>query len=213
MGARLPKQFLLMGHKSILETTIARFHTFPFISEIVVVVPPSHVERVRRLLQRHAYAKVSVVVPGGHERQDSVWYGLNAFTVQPDEVLVHDAVRPFVDRSLVESVVRAARRYGAAVVGTPIKDTVKIEGRPGYYTRTIPRERLWAVQTPQGFRFDLLMRAHRVARKTRFLGTDDASLVERRGIRVRIVEGKRTNIKITTPDDLVHARILQNSGL
>jgi 2-C-methyl-D-erythritol 4-phosphate cytidylyltransferase len=208
-GGRLPKQFQLMGRRSILELTIRRFHSFSFIHEIVVVVPGDHVGRVRDMIRRRRFSRVTAVVPGGRERQHSVWEGLNAFSRRPDQVLVHDAVRPFVDRSSVEAVVRAARRYGAAVVGTRVKDTVKFEGRPGYYTRTLPRERLWAVQTPQGFDFGLLMRAYRAARKKRFLGTDDASLVEHQGVNVRIVKGNDNNMKITTSRDLVLARILQ----
>jgi 2-C-methyl-D-erythritol 4-phosphate cytidylyltransferase len=208
-GGRLPKQFQLMGRRSVLESTIRRFHSFPFIHEIVVVVPADHVGRVRDLMRRRRFSRVTAVVPGGRARQNSVWQGLNAFSQQPDEVLVHDAVRPFVDRPSVEAVVKAARRYGAAVVGTHVKDTVKFEGRPGYYTRTLARERLWAVQTPQGFKFELLMSAYRAARKNRFVGTDDASLVERRGLQVRIVEGNDKNMKITTPRDLKLARILQ----
>jgi len=213
MGGKLPKQFLLMGRRSVLETTIARFQAFPFVREIVLAVPPLYVQRVRDRLRRRGFAKVTTVVAGGRDRQESVWQGLNAFVRRPDVVLVHDAVRPFVDRSLVDSVVTASRRYGAAVVGTRVRDTVKIEGRPGYYTKTLPRERLWTVQTPQGFRFDLLMKAHRAARESGFLGTDEASLVERIGVQVRIVEGRETNIKITTPGDLILARILQKSGV
>jgi len=125
-------------------------------------------------------------------------------------VLVHDAVRPFVDRSVIRAVIGAVRRHRAAVVGVRVKDTIKVESgeSPGFYARTIARGGLWAVQTPQGFRYDLLLRAHQEAHRAGFLGTDDASLVERLGIPVRIVPGNERNIKITTPADRKLAEFL-----
>ena len=117
--------------------------------------------------------------------------------------LVHDAVRPLVGRETIMSVIHAAVRYGAAAAGVPVKDTIKVEspGHPGFYARTLRREELWAVQTPQGFMFPLLWEAHRKVRSSGFIGTDDASLVERIGTPVRIVRGAESNVKITTPDD------------
>jgi 2-C-methyl-D-erythritol 4-phosphate cytidylyltransferase len=135
-----------------------------------------------------------------------VWNGLHAFDILPDLVLVHDAVRPLIGREVNSRAIRQSLRHGAAVVCVRVKDTVKFETPRGYSTRTLARERLWAAQTPQAFAYHLILRAHRDARKGRFVGTDEASLVERLGVPVRIVEGEYTNIKITTPADLLAAR-------
>ncbi len=182
------------------------------VGEIVVVVPESERERTGRIVRLGRYSKVSAVVAGGKERQDSVWAGLSAFRRVPAVVLVHDGVRPFVGREVITGVIRGAARYRAAVVGTPVKDTVKLEGRPGFSTSTLSREKLWAVQTPQGFRYHLLVRAHALARKAGYLGTDEASLVERMGVPVRIIRGNERNLKITTRTDLEIARMFRRQG-
>jgi 2-C-methyl-D-erythritol 4-phosphate cytidylyltransferase len=202
----MPKQFLTLGGMSILERTLSCFHRHPLIGEIVIVAPRAYLARVRRIKKRGGYSKVTAVVSGASERQGSVWQGLNAFVRRPSVVLVHDAVRPFVDRSTVSRVVRAARQYGAAVVATPVRDTVKLEGKSRFFLKTLPREKLWAVQTPQGFRYHLIIAAHRGARMAGYLGTDEASLIERMGRPVRIIPGKERNMKITTVADLAIAR-------
>jgi len=207
MGGRLPKQFLSLGGKPIIAHTIAAFEAIQSVGEIVVVAPQDHVARAQRLCRMQGFKKVSCICEGGKERQDSVRIGLEAFARQPAIVLVHDAVRPLVSKRVIQSVIKGAIRHRAAVVGVRVKDTIKVEGRKGYYRATLDRSKLWAVQTPQGFRYNLLWESHLSARKSHYLGTDEASLVERLGIPVRIVEGDYTNIKITTLEDLKAARI------
>jgi 2-C-methyl-D-erythritol 4-phosphate cytidylyltransferase len=187
MGAKSPKQFLSIHGVSILERSIALFESLKMIQEIIVVVPSGY----RR----------SVLV-GGKERQDSVWNGVKGFVHPPDIVLVHDAVRPMVTRRVIGEVIREARIHGAAVAGVPVKDTIKVERQHGFFARTLDRTRLWSVQTPQGFGYEILLKAHKAARKSGFHGTDESSLVERLGIKVRIVKGEYRNIKVTTTDDL-----------
>lgn len=206
-GGSTPKQFLRLGGIPVLQRTIAAFHAIPAVREIVVVVPPAHLRRTELLVRRAGFSKVSCVVPGGRERQDSVWNGLNAFTTAHAIVLVHDAVRPLVTRGIISGVMAAASRYGAAVVGTKVRDTIKVEKGRGFFAGTLDRSTLWAVQTPQGFRSHLLLQAHLQARRQRFLGTDEASLVERLGVPVRIVPGDERNLKITTRHDLKIARM------
>ena len=210
MGVGTPKQFLSLGGLPVLERTIAAFHSLRDIREIVLVVPADCMSRAVALVRRAGFTKVADVVEGGEERQASVFNGLKRCSLRSGLVLVHDAVRPLVGRQTIISVIRAAGRYGAAVAGVPVKDTIKTESqeRGGFYERTLRREGLWAVQTPQGFRFPLLWEAHRKARSSGFVGTDDASLVERMGAPVRIVRGTETNIKITTPDDRKLAEFL-----
>jgi 2-C-methyl-D-erythritol 4-phosphate cytidylyltransferase len=148
---------------------------------------------------------VLAVVPGGRERQESVWLGLQAVPAAAELVLVHDAVRPFVSAALVERVLAAARRVGAATCGMPVRETVK-RVRQSAVEATLDRDGLWLVQTPQAFRRDLLWEAHDKARRDGFAGTDDAVLVERLGVTVAMVQGLAQNLKITTPEDLQTAR-------
>jgi 2-C-methyl-D-erythritol 4-phosphate cytidylyltransferase len=205
MGGRLPKQFLAIGGGSILSATVRCFVSHPLVDLVVVAAPTAHLARARRLLQPLATRGRLSVVEGGAERQDSVWQGLLAVPEWAEIVLVHDAVRPFVTRSLIDDVVRATVEAGAAVCARPIAETVKrvVEG---HVQETLDRRGLWAVQTPQGFRADLLREAHDKARRDGVVGTDDAMLVERLGQPVRVVPGLGENVKITTPEDLRQAR-------
>lgn len=202
MGGSLPKQFLRIDGEPILLRSVRAFEGIAAVSQIIVAVPAAHVRRTHTLLRDGGCRKVTAVVEGGRERQDSVRIALEWMTGKPTVVLVHDAVRPLVSRSAILQVVNAAERWGAAVVGVRMKDTIKTEGRKGFFAATLPRKFLWAVQTPQGFQTHLIVKAHRLAHKAGFMGTDDASLVERLRIPVRIVEGSPRNIKITTKDDL-----------
>ena len=212
-GQKQPKQFLLLRNKPILQWTIGIFDALPIVHEIIVVAPTAHVARVRRLIARAGFRKVSSVIPGGAERQDSVRNGLSSFTRHPDIVLVHDAVRPLVGEKIIRSVIRAAGRFRAAAVGLPVKDTVKVEGKKGFSTKTLRRDSLWTVQTPQGFNYRLLLRAHKLAQGARFIGTDESSLVERLGVPVKIVPGDERNVKITTKEDLALAKLIMKPEL
>ncbi|MEK9136529.1 MAG: 2-C-methyl-D-erythritol 4-phosphate cytidylyltransferase [Bacteroidota bacterium] len=208
LGSRLPKQFLPLHGIPILQRTLAIFEDIPQVKEIVVASPAGYVPRVERLARRLECTKVSRIVAGGEERQESVWNALRAFSSAPDIVLVHDAVRPLVSKRVINAVIASASKYGAAVVGVKISETIKMEGKRGFYECTLDRKKLWAVQTPQGFRYGLLVKAHRSARRSRYKGTDEASLLERIGIPVRIVEGDRMNLKITTRHDFRLAEML-----
>jgi 2-C-methyl-D-erythritol 4-phosphate cytidylyltransferase len=209
LGRATPKQFLPLAGRPILARTVSVFDRLPEVTEIVIVAPRAFIQRTRRLVHRGRFSKVKAVVEGGYRRQESVRRGLHACKKKTGIVLVHDAVRPLVDKDTIAAVARTAERFGAAVVGVRVRDTIKVEGsRRGFFSHTLDRGRLWAVQTPQGFRFGLLMRAHEIARKDKFVGTDEASLVERLGKRVKIVPGVERNIKITTRADLRLAGVL-----
>jgi len=204
LGRRTPKQFLALGGAPILVATVRHFARHPRVSAIVVAAPAAHVERTRRILGRMRGAPVTVVVGGG-TRQESVGHGLAAVSADSALVIVHDAVRPFITRALIDAVLRAARATGAAICALPIAETVKRVGG-GLVQGTLDRSELVAVQTPQAFRADLLREAHDKARRDGFTGTDDAMLVERLGQSVRVVAGLAENVKITTPVDLRRAR-------
>jgi len=185
----------LIGH------TLERFDSSPIVSEIVLVLAEESVDRGRQLVADAGYRKVCNVVAGGRRRQDSVCNGLLALT-PCDYAMVHDGARPVVDETVLERAVRAAMEHGAAVAGVPVKDTIKRVG-PGQVIEDTPdRSRLWQAQTPQVFRYDLLLEAHRLG-KGDF--TDDAAMVESLGHAVHLYEGSYENLKVTTASDLVVA--------
>lgn len=203
----LSKQFLAIGGTPILLHTLRRFAAVPQITQIVVALRESEVEQFTPSLKKEAFAGRVRLVQGGDTRQESVSNALRHLRgPAPDDiVLVHDGVRPFADSALIESVIAAASKHGAAIAGTPAVDTVKQVDRTAdgaIVTSTIPRERVVLAQTPQGFRFSLLQQAFADALAIGFTGTDEASLVERLGAQVAVVMGSARNIKITTPADM-----------
>lgn len=203
LGRRTPKQFLRLGDLPILALTLRHFTRHPAVGAVVVAAPAAHADRTRRLVGGAGRCPVTVVA-GGSTRQESVWLALQAAPVA-DLVLVHDAVRPFIDRRLIDAVVTAAAEHGAAICALPVAETIK-QVRDGVVETTLDRSKLWSVQTPQGFRTDLLREAHDKARRDGVVGTDDAMLVERLGHPVRVVAGLAGNLKITTPEDLRRSR-------
>ncbi|MGH7314153.1 MAG: 2-C-methyl-D-erythritol 4-phosphate cytidylyltransferase [Candidatus Rokuibacteriota bacterium] len=208
MGTRTPKQFLRIGRRSILEATLAHFQAPPLVHEIVIALPEAHIPRARRWLGRHQARRRPMpgLVVGGATRQESVWRALQANRDRDiDIVVVHDGVRPFITRDLVRRVVRAAVAHGAAICALPIAETVK-RVRDEVVEATLDRSDLWAVQTPQAFRYPLLRDAHEKALRDGVVGTDEAMLVERLGHPVRVVRGLESNIKVTTPADLRRAQ-------
>jgi 2-C-methyl-D-erythritol 4-phosphate cytidylyltransferase len=207
MGAGCNKQYLLLDGEPILAHTIRVFEQAPFIAGIYLIAPEQEIAYCREeVVQRYGFSKVRGVVAGGSERQHSVSNGLKAMQgVEDDDVvLIHDGVRPFVPVSVLQAAAAAASEAGGAVVAVPVKDTVKV-ARDGVITDTPPREQLWLAQTPQAFRYGLIRSAHAAAAAEGFLGTDDASLMERRGWQLRVVMGDYRNIKITTPEDMLLA--------
>jgi 2-C-methyl-D-erythritol 4-phosphate cytidylyltransferase len=207
MGTGRSKQFLALGGMPVLLWSVLAFERSPFIDAIVVVTRRRELRRVRMMLRAGRCRKVVAVVAGGSHRQDSVWMGLKGLMVHaPHIILIHDAVRPFVTSTLIRKVALAAVRYGGAIAAVPSKDTLKVSAGKGLIERTLRRETVWNAQTPQGFRAEVILDAFRKAGRARFLGTDDASLVERARGRVKIVEGSYQNIKITTAEDMDLAR-------
>lgn len=205
MGARQPKQYLMLGGAPIFVHTLRALARCRSLEGLVVAVPAERVEATRTMLRRYSVARILSVVAGGPRRQDSVREGLQAAPPDAGWIVVHDAVRPFVTPDLVERVLAAARVPGAATCGWPVRETVK-RVRDSVVEATMPREGLWLTQTPQAFRRELLSEAHDKALRDGFEATDDAMLVERLGGRVAMVEGLPQNLKITTPDDLRAAR-------
>lgn len=207
MQAGLNKVFLEIMGQPILLRTLRRFSEVQDVSELVVVTGSDDVASVRRHLAMIPGLKPVKVVAGGSERQYSVWNGLKQASPEAEIVLVHDAARPLVPKETIEAVIAAARQYGAAVAAVPAKNTVKIVN-DGVVQSTPDRSTVWSVQTPQGFKKDLLVTANEKAEQEGFLGTDDASIVEHYGTTVHVVMDSYRNIKITTPEDLIIAESL-----
>lgn len=205
MGAAINKQFILLDNKPILVHTLEKFQSIPWITEIVVVVHPEEVGIVKELVQKSNFS-VTAVVPGGMERQDSIEQGLKY--IQSEWIMVHDGARPFISSRKLEELYSNVKTKDAIVLGVPIKDTVKMIDESGIIMDTPDRKSLWAIQTPQAFRASILRAAFDNAKKDGFIGTDDSSLVERIGVKVHVIDGDYNNIKITTQDDLIHAKII-----
>ncbi len=204
-----PKQFRLVGGVPLLLRAIRPFAQHPRVGPIVVVVPPEQAATPPEWLRAQLSDRLSITA-GGDERQQSVANGLARLPKGPSLVLVHDAARPFVGRDLIDRVLAVAARGAAAVPGLPVADTVKETDTAGLVVRTIPRDRLVAVQTPQAFPRAMLETAHQRARSDPAAGgaTDDAALCERLGHPVRVVAGSARNIKVTTADDFALAEAL-----
>lgn len=197
MGGGTAKQFLLLRGEPVLVHTVRLFSRSPLVDEIIIAA--SDLETTRELVG--GLPKVTHIVPGGAERQDSVWAALQAVHSRPRIVAVHDAARPLLAPAVLEGVLTAAALHPAQVVAVPVKDTIKQVTPDGVVAATPDRAALWAVQTPQVFWAELLIRAFRKAQADGFVGTDDASLVERLGHPVRVFAGSPDNIKLTTPED------------
>ncbi|RTZ99221.1 MAG: 2-C-methyl-D-erythritol 4-phosphate cytidylyltransferase [Deltaproteobacteria bacterium] len=213
MGGRVGKQFLPLKGRSILARTLVAFDQTALVDQILVVLPTRKI----RSFQTDILAKLTLsckieLVTGGAHRQQSVYNGLEKIDDRESIVLIHDGVRPFIQPQQIADAVSAARKTGACLLAVPVTDTLK-ETRPDNRIRwTLDRQRVWAAQTPQAFRFPVIWQAHQAARQSGYAGTDDAQLVERLGRPVMVIPGSRFNIKITTPEDLILAEAFLATG-
>ncbi len=208
MKADRNKVLLELSGVPILLRTLRRFSAVPAVAELIVVVAKDEIAFVEGMLEKAQGLKPWCVVQGGAERQYSIANGMAHLAADADIVLVHDAARPLVSLAAIEAVIFAAREKGAAIAAVRAKNTIKVVGEDGRVEATPARASLWEVQTPQGFRREILQRAYEKAAQDGFLGTDDASLVERIGEAVFVVESDYGNLKITTPEDLWLAEAL-----
>jgi 2-C-methyl-D-erythritol 4-phosphate cytidylyltransferase len=201
-----PKQFLSLDGVPILIHSLRAFAAVQRVTGIYVAVRKADFERVEAQVAEYGYSGKVHVVEGGENRQESVAHALAAVPAGPDDVvLVHDAVRPLIDAATIDRTIDAVIEHGAAIVGLPAIDTIKQVERTAHgalITSTIPREFIVQAQTPQGFRFNLLQKAFAEATADGFVGTDEASVVERAGLPVAVVPGSQVNLKITQPGDL-----------
>ena len=194
-----PKQFLPLAGKAVIAWTLEVFQKIKSIEQIVLVVAEEELERAKNLNVP--------VVEGGEQRGDSVKSGLKAVSPDTDLVIIHDGARPLITPDIIEKAISEAKEHGAAVVGVPVKDTIKRVGDDLMIKETVDRQILWQAQTPQVFKYEIITRAYAKKRSA----TDDAKLVEDLGIKVKMVMGSYENIKITTPEDLIVAEAILRS--
>ena len=213
VGGELPKQYLPLGGVPILLRAVRPFASHPDVAQVVVVLAPAEAERPPAFLAE-LEGETLAITAGGRERSDSVSAGLRALRADCQIVLVHDGARPFADRGVIDAVIAHARGGEGAVAAVPVSDTIKeaAGADPTLIGRTVPRAGLWRAQTPQGFPRRLLEQAYAQAGAGASDATDDASLVEDFGGRVRLVPDSPRNLKITTRDDLAVAEALARAG-
>ena len=202
MGA--VKQLLDLKGKPVLIRTIEAFEGHDEVDEIIISAP----KNIAEIIGVYGFKKIRAVVPGGDNRQASVWAGLDVIDDDETCVLIHDGARPLLSKKIISDVLGYVRKGECAVSGVISKDTIKITDGDNLIRDTPSRERTWLVQTPQGFPCHIIKKAHLSAKAKGFIGTDDAVLVERIAVPVRMVKGEYSNIKLTTPDDLQLAEAL-----
>ncbi|HAK41573.1 MAG TPA: 2-C-methyl-D-erythritol 4-phosphate cytidylyltransferase [Clostridium sp.] len=203
MGANINKQFLTLLGKPVLYHTIKAFSDNENIDNIIVICAESDMEYCKKnIVEKYDLKKVKALVKGGKERQDSVYNGLKAIE-SCDIVLIHDGARLFVTEEIINNGIKNAKKYGACTCGVKSKDTIKIKDKEGFAKETLNREDTFIVQTPQCFKYDIIINCHEELKKTKFEVTDDAMIVEKFNKKVYLYEGSYLNIKLTTPEDMI----------
>ena len=207
MNYHKSKQFIEIKGKPVLVYTLEKFIYNKSIDEVILVLPEDEVDYCKKEVLQKYSLKVDRIVIGGKERQDSVFNALEAME-KANIVLIHDGARPFISEKIIEEGIKYANIYGAAAPGVTPKDTIKIKNEDNISVDTPDRNTLVAVQTPQCFKYDEIYKCHRKIKEENAIVTDDTSVVERYGHKVYLYEGDYTNIKITTPEDLILAERL-----
>lgn len=209
MGTKTNKQFIMLNQKPVITYSLDFFEKQDAVDEIVVVTSAKELDFCRNeIIARNKYQKISAVLTGGQQRQDSVWSALQYLGQDTDYVAVHDGARPLLSADVLNRLLEAAEDWGAAIPGVPSRDTIKMINKDSFVRQTLDRNVIYSIQTPQVFKFKELYTAYKYAEEEGFYATDDAALFEKYIGQVKVVEGDYDNIKITTPLDLVIAQTL-----
>jgi 2-C-methyl-D-erythritol 4-phosphate cytidylyltransferase len=207
MGTSINKQFLILDNKPIIVHTLQVFDECRQIDGVYLVVNQKDLLIMQEeILETYKFNKIMKLVIGGRLRQDSVRNGLEAIEHPCDNVIIHDGARPFISPSFIEKGIFLMEMYDAIIPALPVKDTIKVVSKEGFVVKTLERDSLWNVQTPQTFKYDIIMKAYREGMTKKLYGYDDATFLENIGKKVKVIEGSPFNIKITTPEDLTIAR-------
>lgn len=211
MKSKINKQYMLLKERPILTYSLDIFEQYQAVDEIIIVAHPRETEYCEKeIVKKFGYHKVKKVIPGGEQRQDSVWAGLLELGEDTDYVAVHDGARPLLTSNLLSELLKTAQEWGAAIPGIYARDTLKMVDRDGFVGNTLDRSSTVFIQTPQVFRYSELYQAYEMALEEDFKSTDDAALFEKYIGRVKVVPGNYNNLKITTPEDLIIAQSLLN---
>ena len=203
---KLSKVILSINFKPVIYYSLFSLNKHPGISEIIVVATENNLKDIGRIINKYKINKVKKIVLGGKRRQDSVLCGLKHVNPRSEFVLIHDGARPFINRRIISSVILSAKKFNASVTGVLVKATIKKADCNFWVKETVDRESLWEIHTPQVFRKEILVKAYQESGGLDF--SDDAMLVENSGVRVKLVRGSYSNIKLTTPEDLIIAEAL-----
>lgn len=213
MDDKMRKQYISLAGRPLLCHTLLAFNACTMINELFLVVPRKDVDFcLKIILSPLKLQKKITLVPGGPERQDSVYNGLLAMEHKENIIVIHDGVRPFIKPDQIAACINGAKEFGACILGIPAYDTLKKVSNSGYIEKTIERDSIWLIQTPQAFQYELILKAHKIARQDEYTGTDDALLVERIGKDIKVIPGSKCNIKITTKKDLKFAKAMIETG-
>ena len=211
MNLDVCKQLLELNNFPIIHYSISVFESIEEVTNILLVVNEKIIDDVKGIINHYNYKKIIGIIKGGKERQDSVFSGLQfCKNNPPDIVLIHDAVRPFINKSFVRSIILATEKYDAVIPALNLKDTIKYTVNGKFISNTPDRDKFRVVQTPQGFKFNLLFESYIFAKENKVLTTDDSSIVEINGVSPFLVEGLEQNLKITTQNDLMLAKTIIN---
>lgn len=206
LNLSVSKPLVKIGRFPVIIYSLSRLNSHPDINEIIVVANRRNKAPIARAIKPYLFRKIKLLVLGGLRRQDSVYNGLKAIDKNSKWVLIHDSARPFVGRAAITKVIRQAKKSGAAILGVRPKATIKFSRGNNTVAKTLDRDKLWEIQTPQVFKKQLLLKAYKKYGKNNF--TDDAGLVEKSGGKVKIVASSYLNMKITTLEDLLLAQLI-----
>lgn len=205
MESRVNKVYIDLMGKTVIERTLDAFEESNMVDEIILVVNQKDIEFCSKEIINNKYNKIKGIIPGGLTRKESVSNGLGAVSEDSKFILIHDGARPLVTTDVIEQCIAEAMKYGAVSTGVKVKDTIKVVDKDGFVSNTLDRKSLWAVQTPQVFKKEIIFAAHKEANSLGIETTDDAMLVENMGYKLKMVEGSYENIKLTTPEDVIVA--------
>ena len=211
MKLDINKMYFIIKGKAVLARAIEVFENCSLINEIIVVVNESEADICREdIIEKYRFKKVKSLVYGGEKRQDSVFNGLKEVSSNSTFVIIHDGARPFISSEIIEDSINTAKKFGASCVAVPAKDTIKVSDDQDFLCHAFKRPNIWVVQTPQTFKYEIIFKAHENANNNGIISTDDTGIVEKIGIKSKIVTGNYDNIKITTREDLTVAEHIIN---
>jgi 2-C-methyl-D-erythritol 4-phosphate cytidylyltransferase len=200
---KTPKQFIKIAGKELISHTLEKFNTISNIDSVIIAAQKKFFDGLIRIVFENKLNKVSKIVEGGEKRMDSVYNALmNINCKKNDFIIIHDAVRPFVGKDLIQRLMLESKKFNSVIPGILINDTVKRTDKKLIVRNTVPRENLYRIQTPQIFRYDILVKSFEKAYRDNYIGTDEAAIVEYAGYKIKLIEGEVSNIKITMKEDL-----------